>query len=162
ADPRHVPAGGVLAGADLFDAPLFQTTPREAELLDPQQRVFLECAWAALEDAGYDPARAGHGTGVFAGASLPGYLLHNLLPAREGPGGAPAKNRASRPPRLSYKLGLTGPSLDVQTACSTSLVAVVLACQSLLNYQCDLALAGGVSVREPQRAGYLYQEGGIL
>src|SRR5437764_13848565 len=83
ADPRHVPAAGVLDGADLFDAPLFQTTPREAELWDPQQRVFLECAWAALEDAAYDPARHGHGVGVFRGARLSSYLLWNLLPAGE-------------------------------------------------------------------------------
>jgi len=166
ADPRHVAAAGVLDGADLFDAPLFQTTPREAELLDPQQRVFLECAWAALEDAGYDPARYGQGTGIFAGASLSSYLLANLLPAGEAEAAGAAamlgNDKDFLTTRVSYKLGLTGPSLDVQSACSTSLVAVVLACQSLLNYQCDLALAGGVAVREPQRAGYLYQEGGIL
>jgi phthiocerol/phenolphthiocerol synthesis type-I polyketide synthase E len=166
ADPRHVNAGGVLDGADLFDAPLFQMTPREAELLDPQQRVFLECAWAALEDAGYDPARYGHGIGVFAGASLSSYLLWNLLPAgaldTAGTQAVLGNDKDFLTTRVSYKLGLTGPSLDVQTACSTSLVAVILACQSLLNYQCDAALAGGVAVREPQRAGYRYQEGGIL
>ncbi len=166
ADPRHVAAAGVLADADLFDAPLFQATPREAELLDPQQRVFLECAWAALEDAGYDPARHGHGIGVFAGASLSNYLLWNLLPAGEiqaaGTQAVLGNDKDFLATRVSYKLGLTGPSIDVQTACSTSLVAVILACQSLLNYQCDVALAGGVAVREPQRAGYVFQEGGIL
>ncbi len=168
ADPRWVPAGGVLADADRFDAPFFHFTPREAELLDPQHRLFLECAWAALEDAGCDPGRfaGGNGTiGVFGGASLNTYLLHNLLPAGDSVGNpqvAIASDKDFLTTRVSYKLNLTGPSLDVQTACSTSLVAVVLAAQSLLNYQCDLALAGGVSAREPQRAGYLHQEQGIL
>jgi acyl transferase domain-containing protein len=176
ADPRHVPAAGVLEVADRFDAALFGIPPREAELLDPQHRVFLECAWEALEDAGYDPGReiaaggeAGGTVGVFGGASLNGYLLYNLLPSGNfggvGGGGAQAAIASDKDfltTRVSYKLDLRGPSLDVQTACSTSLVAVVLACQSLLNYGCDLALAGGVSVREPQRAGYLYQENGIL
>jgi phthiocerol/phenolphthiocerol synthesis type-I polyketide synthase E len=165
ADPRWVPAGGVLADADRFDAPFFHFTPREAELLDPQHRLFLECAWGALEDAGCDPGRFPGAIGVFGGASLNTYLLHNLLPAGESIGNpqvAIAGDKDFLTTRVSYKLNLTGPSLDVQTACSTSLVAVVLAVQSLLNYQCDLALAGGVSAREPQRAGYLHQEQGIL
>ncbi|HEX4498731.1 MAG TPA: beta-ketoacyl synthase N-terminal-like domain-containing protein [Thermoanaerobaculia bacterium] len=169
ADPRWVPAGGVLADADRFDAPFFHFTPREAELLDPQHRLFLECAWEALEDAGCDPGRFAAVTsgtiGVFGGASLNTYLLHNLLPAGNSIGDAQvaiASDKDFLTTRISYKLNLTGPSLDVQTACSTSLVAVVLACQSLLNYQCDLALAGGVSAREPQRGGYLHQEQGIL
>ncbi len=164
-DPRWVPAGGVLADADRFDAPFFHFTPREAELLDPQHRLFLECAWGALEDAGCDPARFPGAIGVFGGASLNTYLLHNLLPAGNSVGNpqvAIASDKDFLTTRVSYKLNLTGPSLDVQTACSTSLVAVVLAAQSLLNYQCDLALAGGVSAREPQRAGYLHQEQGIL
>ncbi len=165
-DPRHVPAAGVLEGADLFDARLFGLTPREAALLDPQHRQFLECAWEALEDAGRDPARPGGAVGVFGGASLNTYLLENLLPGgervRTDPQVAISNDKDFLTTRVSYKLDLRGPSLDVQTACSTSLVAVVLACQSLLNFQCDLALAGGVSVREPQKTGYLYQEGGIL
>jgi acyl transferase domain-containing protein len=168
AHPQFVPAGGVLEDADLCDAALFQLTPREASLLDPQHRQLLECAWEALEDAGCDPARFSGPIGVFAGAGLNGYLLHNLMPGGElaAVGGdaqvAIANEKDFLATRISYKLHLTGPSLDVQTACSTSLVAVVLACQSLLNYQCDLALAGGVAVREPQRGGYLYQEHGIL
>ncbi|HEX2644958.1 MAG TPA: type I polyketide synthase, partial [Thermoanaerobaculia bacterium] len=165
-DPAYVPAGGVLEGADLFDAGLFQMTPREAELLDPQHRVFLESVWAALEDAGYDPARYPGAIGVYGGASLNHYMLYNLLPRGDfpGPGGQAllASDKDFLTTRVSYKLNLRGPSLDVQTACSTSLVAVVLACQALLNYQCDLALAGGVSVREPQKSGYRYGEGGIL
>jgi acyl transferase domain-containing protein/SAM-dependent methyltransferase len=165
ADPRWVPAGGVLADADRFDAPFFHFTPREAELLDPQHRLFLECAWEALEDAGCDPGRFPGAIGVFGGASRNTYLLHNLLPAGNSIGDAQvaiASDKDFLATRISYKLNLTGPSLDVQTACSTSLVAVVLAAQSLLNYQCDLALAGGVSAREPQRGGYLHQEQGIL
>jgi acyl transferase domain-containing protein/acyl carrier protein len=164
-DPRRVPAGGVLDGADLFDAAFFQITPREAELLDPQHRIFLECAWEALEDAGCDPARFPGAIGAFAGSGLNTYLLHNLIPGGESafnPQVAIANDKDFLTTRLSYKLDLKGPSLDVQTGCSTSLVTVVLACQSLLNFQCDLALAGGVAVREPQRAGYLYQENGIL
>ncbi len=165
-DPRHVPAAGVLEGADLFDARLFGLTPREAALLDPQHRQFLECSWEALEDAGRDPARPGGAVGVFGGASLNTYLLENLLPGgervRTDPQVVISNDKDFLTTRVSYKLDLRGPSLDVQTACSTSLVAVVLAAQSLLNFQCDLALAGGVSVREPQKAGYLFQEGGIL
>ncbi|HKH48875.1 MAG TPA: polyketide synthase, partial [Thermoanaerobaculia bacterium] len=164
-DPRWVPAGGVLDGAELFDAAFFQITPREAELLDPQHRIFLECAWEALEDAGCDPSRFPGAVGAFAGSGLNTYLLNNLLPGGESvvnPQVAIANDKDFLTTRLSYKLDLKGPSLDVQTGCSTSLVAVVLACQSLLNYQCDLALAGGIAVREPQRAGYLYQENGIL
>jgi acyl transferase domain-containing protein/acyl carrier protein len=164
-DPLWVAAAGVLDGADLFDAAFFQITPREAELLDPQHRVFLETAWEALEDAGCDPSRFAGAIGVFAGAGLNTYLLNNLLPGGESianPQVAIASDKDFLTTRLSYKLDLKGPSLDVQTGCSSSLVAVVLACQSLLNYQCDLALAGGVAIREPQRAGYLFQENGIL
>jgi acyl transferase domain-containing protein/SAM-dependent methyltransferase/acyl carrier protein len=164
-DPRWVPAGGVLDGSRLFDAAFFQITPREAELLDPQHRIFLECAWEALEDAGCDPARFPGAIGAFAGSGLNTYLLHNLIPGGESafnPQVAIANDKDFLTTRLSYKLDLKGPSLDVQTGCSTSLVTVVLACQSLLNFQCDLALAGGVAVREPQSSGYLYQENGIL
>jgi acyl transferase domain-containing protein/SAM-dependent methyltransferase/acyl carrier protein len=164
-DPRWVPAGGVLDGSGLFDAAFFQITPREAELLDPQHRIFLECAWEALEDAGCDPARFSGAIGAFAGSGLNTYLLHNLIPGGESafnPQVAIANDKDFLTTRLSYKLDLKGPSLDVQTGCSTSLVTVVLACQSLLNFQCDLALAGGVAVREPQSSGYLHQENGIL
>ena len=164
-DPRWVSAAGVLDGADRFDAAFFHITPREAERLDPQHRLFLECAWEALEDAGCDPGRFPGAIGVFGGSSLNTYLLQNLMPAGDSPADpqvAIASDKDFLTTRVSYKLNLTGPSLDVQTACSTSLVAVVLAVQSLLSYQCDLALAGGVSAREPQRAGYLYQEQGIL
>ncbi|HEY0783675.1 MAG TPA: polyketide synthase, partial [Thermoanaerobaculia bacterium] len=165
-DPKYVPAGAVLEGSDRFDPALFQVTPRDAELLDPQHRIFLECAWEALEDAGVDPARFAGGVGVFGGTSLPSYYIHNLLPRATTESGGQqlviANDKDFVTTRVSYKLDLRGPSFDVQTACSTSLVAIVLACQSLLNYQCELALAGGVSVREPQRSGYVFLDNGVL
>ena len=167
-NPRYVKARGVVEHADRFDADLFGMPPSEAELLDPQHRVLLECAWNALEDAGYAPAVAGGPRiGVFAGSVLSTYLLYHLLP-RAGRGDDLAdwrmvmgNDKDTLSPRISYKLGLKGPSVTVQTACSTSLVAVHLAAQSLLSFECDLALAGGVSVRCPLVAGYLYHEDGI-
>jgi acyl transferase domain-containing protein len=162
-----VKARGLLDGADLFDAPFFGIKPTEAQVMDPQHRVLLECAWAALEDAGYDPARFDGAIGVFAGMSMNTYFAHNLLSnpeliARVGDYQTMLGNdKDFLPTRVSYKLGLTGPSLNIQTACSTSLVAVCVACQHLLNFQCDMALAGAVSVRFPQTEGYHFQEGGI-
>jgi len=172
ADPHYVRARGVLAGADLFDAPFFGFSPREAELTDPQQRVFLECAWAALEHAGHAPAAAGgpgnRRVGVYAGAITSTYLIYNLLtnaasfsPLESWQIGI-GNEKDALATRVSYKFDLTGPSITVQTACSSSLVAVHLACQALLSYQCDLALAGGVSIRFPQEAGYLHHPQGIL
>ncbi len=166
-DPSFVRAGGVLDGVEDFDAPFFDFNPRDAEITDPQQRVFLECCWEALERAGYDPETFAGAVGVFAGSGMNTYFLNNVL-------AHPEVFRALAPhqiligvdkdylaPRVSYKLNLKGPSVTVQTACSTSLVAVHLACQSLQDYQSDLALAGGVAIRVPQRSGYRYQEGGI-
>ncbi|HEV3456041.1 MAG TPA: amino acid adenylation domain-containing protein, partial [Thermoanaerobaculia bacterium] len=167
ADPALVAARGVIADADCFDAAFFGFTPREAELMDPQHRVFLECAHAALEEAGCDPARYAGAIGVFAGSSSSSYLLHNLWPhpdllrtagdtlVRIG------NDKDFLTSRVSYELGLRGPSVSVQTACSTSLVAVHLACQALLAGECDMALAGGVTVKVPQSAGHLYHSGGI-
>ncbi len=165
ADPRYVKAGTVVPGLDLFDAPFFGCTPREAELMDPQQRLLLECAWEALESAGWGGDRPRR-TGVFVGCGLSGYLLRNVLPNRDlldavGLHPALIANDRDFVTRLSYKLDLEGPSLAVSTACSTSLVAVHLACQSLLAQECDLALAGGVRL-QVRREGYLYAEGGIL
>ncbi|HYG63669.1 MAG TPA: amino acid adenylation domain-containing protein, partial [Thermoanaerobaculia bacterium] len=167
-DPAYVPARAVLEGVELFDAELFGVSPREAETMDPQHRLLLECAWEALEHAGYDPRRYDGPVGVYAGAGPNTYLLFNLASDREslaavGPVQAMLGNGADfLATRLSYKLGLRGPSLTVQTACSTSLVAVHLATQALLHGECDMALAGGVRVSVPQRAGYLYQPDGIL
>ena len=165
-DSRLVKAAGVLDDVDLFAASFFGYSPREAEITDPQQRLFLECAWEAFENAGYDVEKFSGLIGVYAGTSMNTYLL-NLYANAElvnsiGPlqiGMANDKDFLST--RVSYKLNLKGPSLTVQTACSTSLVAVHLAAQSLLDGQCDMALAGGVSVTLPQKTGYLYQEGGI-
>jgi acyl transferase domain-containing protein len=165
--PDYVRAKGVLAGAELFDADFFGFTPREAEVTDPQHRLFLEAAWEALETAGYEPATYRGLIGVYAGASLNSYFVRHLLPRRalmEAVGESQAVIASDKDylaTLVSYKLGLRGPSLAIQTACSTSLVAIHVACQALLGGECDMALAGGVSVRLPQAAGYLYQEGGI-
>lgn len=166
-DPAFVPAGGTVDGVEEFDAPFFSFTPREAELTDPQQRLFLECAWQALEHAGYDSEKFDGRIGVYAGASMSTYLLFNLLrhPGLLESVGLPAmigNDAGYLATRVSYKLNLTGPSISVSTTCSTSLVAVHLACQALLTYEADMALAGGVSVRVPQNGGYMHQAGGIL
>jgi amino acid adenylation domain-containing protein len=166
-NPNYVKARGILDDAGLFDAAFFGINPREAEVMDPQHRVFLECAWEALESAGCDPERYEGAIGVFAGMSMNTYLPHNLLRRPEFLAQFNehqimlGNDKDFLPTRVSYKLNLRGPSLNIQTACSTSLVAVCVACQNLLNYECDLALAGAVSITFPQRRGYLYQEGGI-
>ncbi len=162
ADPRYVKAAGVLDGADLFDADFFGFNPREAELTDPQQRVFLECAWEALESAGY-ASGAPSPVGVYAGASFSGYLGHLAAQGALADGGNPlmGNDKDFLATRVSYKLNLRGPSLTVQTACSTSLVAVHLACQALLTGECGMALAGGVSIAVPLKGGYVYREGAI-
>ncbi|MBZ4336623.1 SDR family NAD(P)-dependent oxidoreductase [Corallococcus sp. AS-1-12] len=167
AQPHYVRSGFFLDGVEEFDAGFFGLTPREAELLDPQQRFFLECAWEALERAGYASGAEDLSVGVFAGSSASSYLLSNLLsrPELVRTVGAQALTLANDKDylatRASYLLDLKGPSLTVQTACSTSLVAVHLACQALLNGEMDLALAGGVSIPVPHRVGYLHQPGSI-
>jgi acyl transferase domain-containing protein/acyl carrier protein len=166
-NPSFVKAGGVMEDIDLFDASFFGYTPREAELLDPQQRVFLECSWEALENAGYDPYRYSGSIGVFAGCSISNYFLQNLtqhpdlLDALGNFQLGMLNDKDYLATRTSYKLNLRGPSMSIQTACSTSLVAIHLACQSVLNGECDMALAGGVSISLLKKMGYLYQEGGI-
>jgi phthiocerol/phenolphthiocerol synthesis type-I polyketide synthase E len=168
AHPAYVRRRGVLRGAERFDAPLFDVSPREARILDPQQRVFLECAWEALEDAGCDPARADFAIGVYAGASQSSWFLSRLLGNPEALRSAGAleirlgNDKDFLATRISYRLNLRGPSINVNTACSTALVAVHLACQGLLNRECDLALAGGVSIQFPQTVGYLFEPGDIL
>jgi acyl transferase domain-containing protein/thioesterase domain-containing protein len=158
--PNYVKAGVVLDGVEMFDADFFGFSPREAECTDPQHRVFLECAWEALENAGYDPQQyAGH-IGVFAGSGDSDYQdILSLLPGLQR---SIAVQKDFLATRVSYKLNLRGPSLSVQTACSTSLVAVHLGCQSLLNEESDIVLAGGVSIRVPQGAGHLHLDGSIL
>jgi len=162
-DPSYVRAKGVLEDAEWFDAAFFSLLPREAELMDPQHRVFLECAWEALENAGCDPMSYPGAIGVYAGTSLNSYAW-NLPPL--GPTAAYqailGNDKDYLPTRLSYKLNLRGPSIGVQTACSTSLVAVHMAAQSLLYGECDMALAGGVSVTFPRKLGYFHSEGMIV
>ncbi len=167
ADPRYVRAAGMLGDAELFEAELFGLTAREAEVMDPQQRVFLECAWEALEDAGYDPARYPGWIGVYAGAGVGKYLWLNVARSAEALAAVGAfqalisNDKDYLATQVAYRLNLRGPSVGVQTACSTSLVAVHLACQALLCFECDLALAGGVSLNLPERRGYLYEDDGL-
>jgi amino acid adenylation domain-containing protein len=164
---QYVPARGTMKDADCFDAAFFGVNPKEAEVMDPQHRVFLETCWQALETAGYAPNKMTGTVGVFAGASSNTYVHHALEPRPElmelvGSDLIMYGNdKDYLTPRVAYKLGLKGPALNVSTACSTSLVAVGQACQSLLTFQCDVALAGGVSVRVPQQRGYYYDEGNI-
>lgn len=172
--PNYVKAGAVLPNIDKFDASFFGYSSKEAELIDPQQRLFLESAWSALENAGYDPGNYKGLVGVYGGSGTNTYLINNIYTnQRFSPSSTfkePAlalglsleNERDYLPTRISYKLNLTGPSINIQTACSTSLVAVHIACQSLFNGECDIALAGGVSISVPQKTGYVYQEDMIL
>jgi len=166
--PNYVKTGVLLEGVDLFDAGFFGYTPREAQLTDPQHRMFLEIAWEALEDAGYDPDSARLRVGVFAGTGANSYLQNNLLSNPDLISSLHylqkliATENDYLATRVSYKLNLKGPSLTIQTACSSSLVATHIACQSLLHGECDMALAGGVSLRIPQIAGYLYEQGSTV
>lgn len=168
ARPNYVPAAPVLDGIDRFDARRFGFTAREAALLDPQHRCFLECTLEALERAAFVPSTGDVSVGIFAGANVSTYMLNNLVGAsRVLPAGDTFdllihNDKDYLATRVAYKLGLTGPSVAVQTACSTSLVAVHLACQSLLDGECDTAIAGGVSIRVPHRVGYLYEDGLIF
>jgi acyl transferase domain-containing protein len=165
-DPNYVGAGGVLPDIDLFDAALFGFNPREAEAMDPQHRLFLECAWESLENAGYDPARYRGSIGVYAGTGFSTYFFNlyqnqELMSLLGGHQVMIGNDKDHLTTHVSYKLNLRGPSMAVQTACSTSLVAVCVACRSLLDFQCDMALAGGSSIAVPQGRGYFYREGGI-
>ncbi|RKN05081.1 short-chain dehydrogenase [Streptomyces radicis] len=164
--PGHVRVGGPVAGIEEFDAVAFGLSDREAETMEPHHRLLLECAWEALESAGYPPTDPGVPVGVFAGCAFPDYLTHHVPDLAQQPDGgrllAAGVERDSLTSFISWKLGLRGPSLTVQTYCSTSLVAVHLACQSLLTYECDMALAGGAHLPLPQAAGYRHEEGGIL
>jgi amino acid adenylation domain-containing protein len=165
--PAYVRACGALAGADLFDAAFFGFSPREAEVLDPQHRLFLEVAWAALETAGYRPDACPGRVGVFAGCNMNTYLVSlladpTLISRLGGFEVSLLSDKDFLPTRVSYLLDLKGPSVNVQTACSTSLVSVHMACQSLRLGECDMALAGGAAVRVPLQSGYVFREGGIL
>ena len=165
-DPNYVKAGARLSDIEMFDAPFFDLSPREAEIMDPQHRILLECAWEALENAGYDPGSGKGLTGFYVGTNMSNYFLSKLsshpdLIQSMGLSIIYGNSQDYAATRVSYKLNLKGPSINVQTACSTSLVAVHSACQGLLNYECDLALAGGISITSLQKQGYFYEEGGI-
>ncbi|MEV5973466.1 beta-ketoacyl synthase N-terminal-like domain-containing protein [Streptomyces sp. NPDC051921] len=168
ATANYVARGAALEDADLFDAAFFGVTQRDAKLMDPQQRIFLTCAWEALEDAGTPPGPEYGPIGVFAGSSLSSYLLANVLRSAEYADAALSypvllgNDKDFLATRVSYKLDLRGPSMSVQTACSSSLTAVQLACAALARGEIKAALAGGVSITFPQTSGYAHQEGGIL
>jgi phthiocerol/phenolphthiocerol synthesis type-I polyketide synthase E len=168
AHPAYVRASACLRDVERFDAAFFGYAPREAEALDPAHRLFLECAWEALETAGIDPARPGGAVGVYAGVGESHYFNHALrdnagMLAAIGEGGASlASSKDFFATRVAYKLDLRGPALSVQTGCSAGLVSVHLAVQALLARECDVALAGGATVQVPQQAGYLYAPGGIM
>jgi len=169
-ESNYVKSGAILSDEEIetFDADFFKFSPREAKYLDPQHRLFLQCAWEALEDAAYSVDSINIPVGVFAGSNISHYLLSNLH-SKIGNGSLAddlqllaCNDKDYLATHVSYKLNLNGPSLSIQTACSTSLVAVHVACQSLLSGECDMALAGGVSLSLPQKAGYLYAENLIL
>ncbi len=166
-DPRYVKAAALLEGVDLFDASFFNMPALDAQITDPQHRLFLECAWHALENAGCDPHRFHGEIGVFAGAGRNSYFVRNisrdemLKEALDDYQIMIGSENDYLATRVAFKLDLRGPAVTVQTACSTSLVAVHMACQSVLNGECEMALAGGVSVRVPQKAGYIHKESGM-
>ncbi|ELR97617.1 type I polyketide synthase [Gloeocapsa sp. PCC 73106] len=164
--PNYVNVYASFEDVEYFDAAFFGYSPREAEIIDPQHRVFLECAWEALENAGYDSEQYSGSIGVYAGAALNSYLinLYSQADLREGLDNVQTvvgNVMGLMPTRVSYKLNLTGPSCGIQTGCSTSLVAVHIACQSLLNRECDLALAGGITISSLGKSGYFFEKDGI-
>ena len=165
-NPNYVRTRGVIDETDGFDAAFFNITPRDAELLDPQQRVFLECAWHVLEDAGVDPFNTDKQVAVFGGTGTPYYLvdaISNKKVKKQASGTSiiTSTDKDYVTTRVSYKLNLKGPSINVQTACSTALVSVVLGVDTLLNHQADVVIAGGVSLELPECQGYMYQVGGL-
>ena len=166
-NPKFVAADAILDGMDLFDASFFDYSAREAEIMDPQHRLFLESAWEALENAGYNSELYQGRIGVYASANLSSYMIRNLY---SNPGLVDsvgsfkimlANGQDFLATKVSYKMNLMGPSVNVNTLCSSSLVAVHYACQNLLNYGCDIALAGGVSFQVTRNESFFYQEGGI-
>ncbi len=167
-NPDYVPARGIIANADLFDAAFFGIGPMEARLMDPQQRVFLELCWTAMENSGYDSESFAGMIGVYAGVGDNHYYSHNVLAhsdlvnmvGKAIVGYGNEKDYIAT--RVSYCLNLTGPSVSASTGCSTTLLAVDNAFNALINYECDMALAGGVDIYVPQKSGFLYQDGGVF
>lgn len=167
-DPNYVAARGLIGDVSLFDADFFGITPSEAAMIDPQQRLFLEECWHALEDSGYVPEKYAGRIGVYAGSHRNTYFLEMLKRSPEAIakfGDFAAMIAAEKDflaTRVAHRLNLTGPALSIQTACSTSLVAVATAVAALRRGDCEMALAGGVTVAVPQKVGHLFQEGNIL
>ncbi|NNK62670.1 MAG: polyketide synthase, partial [Gemmatimonadetes bacterium] len=168
-DPNYVRAGGFVDRMEWFDAGFFGLSPRDAAIMDPQTRHFLECCWHALEYAGHVPERFDGNIGVFAGAGAGQYFWRNVVRNPELMRSVgyfllrhTGNDKDFLATRASYEFDLRGPSVSIQTACSTSLVAIHYACQSLLSWECDLALAGGVTIEQPHRHGYRYEPGEIL
>jgi acyl transferase domain-containing protein/acyl carrier protein len=167
-DSQYIRVAGRVEDFDCFDASFFGYTPREAEIMDPQHRLLLECAWEALENAGYDPERYPRPIGVFAGAAINTYLLLNISTNPELVSSLDdiqintTNGSDFLTTKISYKLNLKGPSHTIQCACSTSLTAVHIAAQSLLNEECDMAMAGGVAINVKLLNGYRYLPGGIM
>ena len=159
---------GILENIEYFDADFFDFTPKEASITDPQHRILLETAWEALEDAGYDANRFNGRIGIFAGQSMGDYLFMNLYPQIErylSPKTlqmAIGNDKDSLTSKISYKLNLMGPGVTIQSSSSSSLVSIAMACQNLLCYESDMALAGGVCIGVPQKYGYMYEKGGII
>ncbi len=169
ANPNYIKAGLVLDDMKGFDARFFGISPKDAAIMDPQHRHFLECGWEVLEDACHPPEQFDGTIGVFAGCGMGAYFAFNILNNQELLSNVglfllrhTGNDKDFLATRLSYSLNLTGPSVNVQTACSTSLVATHMASASLLNYECDIALAGGVTIEIPHRRGYLFKPGEIL
>jgi phthiocerol/phenolphthiocerol synthesis type-I polyketide synthase E len=174
ANHAYVRRAALVNGIDEFDAEFFGFTPQAARMMDPQHRLFLQCAWHALEDAGYDPAYIDGSVGVYATSTTSGYLLHNLMSHYDpteiiGQGVtfemvnlSLQNDKDYLATRVAHQFNLRGPALSVQTACSSSLVAVHLACQSILNGESDMALAGGASLRIPHRVGYWHEPGSMV
>jgi len=166
--PGYVPAKAIVDHVEMFDYQFFGLTPREAELMDPQQRLFLECAWEALENAGYDFQGRDARVGVYAGSGVSTWLLTHVWSRPDvlaNTGGLDlrlANGSDFLPTHVSYKLNLRGPSIGIQTACSTGLVAVHTACQALLTVECDMALAGAVAISFPLKSGHVSEEGSIF
>lgn len=166
-ESNYVGARGIIEDIEYFDADFFGFNPRDAERLDPQQRIFLECSWEAFEHAGYVPEQEAD-VGIFAGQSISTYLVNHILPSMDQQDPIEAyqslilNDKDHLASRIAYTFNLKGPSLTIQTACSTSLSAVHMACQAIQNGDCTLALAGGVSIVTPYQEGYIYREGGIL
>lgn len=166
-NPRYVFADSLIESADKFDSSFFGYTPREADFMDPQHRIFLEECYSALENAGYDPEKFSGEIGVYAGCSINRYFIKNLLHHNDtlksfGELQTIINNdKDFLTTRVAYKLNLKGPSVDLQTACSTSLVAIHFACQSLITGQCDMALSGGIFIKSPRGEGYIFEEGSI-